>query len=336
MDALSELLRVVKLDSAIFFNAEMSEPWCLTSPESHELGPHFGVPRSHLIIYHLLWKGSAYARLQGQHVPLAPGDVVCFPHGDEHILGGGPSAQAVQVDSTLSHFIERGIELFEVGGGGAKAHFICGFLACDPELCEGFLQGLPGLVRVNIRGDEVGHWLENSLRFAVGQATSRDTGTRAMLAKLSEVLFAETLRRYARDLPEENRSWLAGLRDPSVGKALALLLSEPAHPWTLADLSRKVGLSRTVLAERFRFFLGESPMAYLASWRLRLGARALATTTQSVAEIALGVGYESESAFNRAFKRAYELPPARYRRERTGREEVALKEPVAAAPARAT
>lgn len=327
MDALTELLRIVKLDSAIYFNAEMSEPWCLAAPRSREIAHWLTNPEHHVIIYHLLWEGTAYAQMRdGEAVPLAPGDVVCFPHGDEHLLGSGvpggslltagSRALGAKVDVVLPEMLERNLEVLRLGGGGPRSRFICGFLACDRDLAQAFLQGLPDLIRVSIKGDETGVWLENSLKFAVGQGPTRDAGTRAMLAKLSEVLFAETLRRFARDLPLEHKGWFASLRDPSVGRALGLLIKDPGRPWTLAELAQESGVSRTVLAERFRHFLGESPMAYLTRWRLGLGARALASTNQSVAQIAIDVGYESESAFNRAFKRQYSLPPARYRRER--------------------
>ena len=201
-----------------------------------------------------------------------------------------------------------------LGGGGAPSRFICGFLACDRALSDGFLGGLPPLIKVNIREDQSGEWLVNSLKFSVIQAANREAGAGAMLAKLSEVVFAETLRRYVRELPEEQTGWLAGARDAQVGKALTLLHHRHAHPWTVADLAREVGVSRTVLSERFRHFLGEPPMTYLTRWRLRLGARALTGTSHSVAEIASQVGYESEAAFNRAFKREYGVPPARYRK----------------------
>ncbi len=164
---------------------------------------------------------------------------------------------------------------------------------------------------MNIRNDPSGQWLENSLAFSVTQAANPEAGAGAMLAKLSEVVFAETLRRYVRELPADERGWLGGACDPEVGRALTLLHHRPGHPWTVAELARKTGLSRTVLAERFRHFLGEPPMAYLTRWRLRLGARALIATSHSVAQVASEVGYESEAAFNRAFKREYRPAPCR-------------------------
>lgn len=319
MDALSGILRVVKLDSAIYFNAELSEPWCLASPEARALAPVLTPGGGHVIIYHFLCEGRAYVQLQdGERVPLSEGDIVTFPHGHGHVLGSGPQVNPIDVGTTLPRVLERGLDLLHVGGGGAPSRFICGFLACDPQLSRAFLGGLPPLIKVNIRADASGQWLENSLRFSVTEAATRAAGGSAMLAKLSEAVFAETLRRYVRELPEGETGWLAGARDAEVGKALTLLHERPAHPWSVDELAREAGLSRTVLAERFRHFLGEPPMTYLTRWRLQLGGRALTATSHSVAQIASEVGYESEAAFNRAFKRVYGLPPARYRREKGG------------------
>jgi AraC-like DNA-binding protein len=320
MDALSEVLRVIKLDSAIFFNAEFSEPWCLESPESRALAPMLARDTGHVIIYHLLSEGRAYVQLpEGERVSLVAGDLVTFPHGHGHFLGSGPRVAAVDAGLALPGVFDRRLELLRLGGGGARSRFICGFLACDAQLSHAFLGGLPPLIKVNIRDDSSGQWLENSLKFSVTEAANREAGASAMLAKLSEVVFAETLRRYARDLAEGQTGWLAGSRDKDVGRALTLLHQRHAHPWTVAELAREVGLSRTVLSERFKHFLGEPPMAYLTRWRLGLGARALAATSHSVAQIAADVGYESEAAFNRAFKREYGSPPARYRKEKAAR-----------------
>jgi len=186
-------------------------------------------------------------------------------------------------------------------------------MACEPRLSRLMLAGLPSLFKVNIRDDASGRWLKQSIRFSVDEAGGERPGGEAVLAKLSEVLFVETLRRYAAQWPEGRSGWLAEARDPEVGKALALMHRQPAHPWTLADLAKQAGVSRSVLAERFRHFLDLPPMTYLTGWRLQLGARMLSTSGRSVAQIAAEVGYESEPAFNRAFKRAFGAPPARYR-----------------------
>ncbi len=166
---------------------------------------------------------------------------------------------------------------------------------------------------MSIRDDASGQWLENSIRYSVDTVDASRSGGEAVLAKLSEVLFIETLRRYVAQIPREQSGWLAGVRDPEVGKALALLHRKPAHPWTIAALATEVGISRSVLAERFRRYLSETPIAYLTRWRLQLGAQMLKSTSNSVAQIAAEVGYESEPSFNRAFKREFDLPPARFR-----------------------
>lgn len=317
MEVLAEILRAIKLDSVTYFDAEFCEPWCLVSPESRMLAPILARGGEHVIIYHLLCEGRAYVQLHdGERVELSAGDLVTFPHGHEHVLGSGQRVTPIDAVATLPGVLERGLERLRLGGDGAPARFICGFLACDPQLIQGFLSGLPPLIKVNIRNDPSGQWLENSLKFSVTEAAKRESGTGSMLAKLSEVVFAETLRRYVRELPQEQTGWLAGARDVEVGRALTLLHQRHAYRWTVAELARESGLSRTVFSERFRHFLGESPMAYLTRWRLRLGARALVTTSHSVAQIASEVGYESEAAFNRAFKREYNLPPARYRRDK--------------------
>jgi AraC-like DNA-binding protein len=315
MDALSEMLRVIKLDSAIYLNGEFSAPWGVSSPHSRLLAPIFTDRPGHVIVYHLLCEGRATVQPhEGTAIDLVAGDLITFPHGDPHIVGSSARTPPVDSREALPLILKNGLELWRAGGGGDCSRFICGYLVCDPQLSESFLRGLPPFIRISIRNDESGRWLENTLRFSVTQAATRDPGAGAMLAKLSEVLFAETLRRYGRELPEDQTGWLAGARDPEIGKALTLLHHRPTHPWTLAELAHETGLSRTVLTERFRHFLGEPPMTYLTHWRLRLGARALTTTSQSVAQIAFDTAYESEAAFNRAFKREYGIPPARYRR----------------------
>jgi AraC-like DNA-binding protein len=246
---------------------------------------------------------------------LEAGDIVIFPHGDPHVMENGPRTATVDNGKELAKILSQGLKRACVGGGGEVTRFVCGYMSCEPRLSKVFLNGLPQIFKVNIRNDAAGRWLENSIRFAVDEAGDSRAGSDAVLAKLSEVLFVETLRRYVASLPLEKTGWLAGARDLEVGKALALMHRKPEHPWTIADLSREAGLSRSVLAERFRHFLGEPPMAYLTRWRLQLGAQMLLSTSHSVAQIAAEVGYESEPAFNRAFKREFGSPPARFRIE---------------------
>ncbi len=317
MDVLSEVLKAVRLDGALFYNGEFSAPWCVRSPASRAVAPYFSPDSGHVIIFHLLTEGRGYAYIEGegQAVPLNAGDIIIFPHGDPHFMGNGSAAKAVDFARELERISSQGLKISRMGGGGEITKFICGYMACEPQLSRVFLGGLPPVLKINIRNDASGQWLEDSIRYSVGNADASRPGGEAVIAKLSEVLFVEALRRYIALLPPEQTGWLAGVRDPEVGKALALMHRRPAHPWTIAALANEVGISRSVLAERFRRYLSKTPIAYLTRWRLQLGAQMLKSTSHSVAQIAAEFGYESEPAFNRAFKREFGLPPARFRNQ---------------------
>ncbi len=281
MDVLSEVLKAVKLDGALFYNAEFSAPWCVRTPASRVVAPHLGPGPGHVIIFHLVTEGRGYAHVEGDdlRVELNAGDIVIFPHGDPHIIGNGAPVKPVDHERELQRVLAQGLKLSRSGGGGPLTKLVCGYMACEPQLCQVFLGGLPPVFKVHIRDDASGQWLENSIRYSVGDVNS----------------------------------WLAGVRDPEVGRVLGLLHRRPAHPWTIAELAAEVGISRSVLAERFRCYLSETPIAYLTRWRLQLGAQMLKSTSGSVLHIASEVGYESEPSFNRAFKREFGLPPARFR-----------------------
>ena len=313
MDVLSEVLKAVTLQGAVFYNAEFTAPWGFRSPASQQVAPRLAPDGGHIIIFHLLTDGRGTARLGDQVLPLAAGDIVVFPHGDAHVLENGMPEPDARPSHDVNRVLGLGLRVARGGGGGEMTRFVCGFMACEPRLSRLVLSGLPPIFKVSIRDDAGGRWLESSIRFSVEEAGADRPGGAALLAKLSEVLFVETLRRYVERWPEGRSGWLAGARDPEVGKALSLIHRRPAHPWTLADLAKESGISRSVLAERFRLFLKQPPMTYLTQWRLNLGARTLAASSRSVAEIASEVGYESEPAFNRAFKRAFGVPPARFR-----------------------
>ena len=295
MDVLSEVLKAVKLDGAMFYNAEYSAPWCFRASASRIVAPYLSPDSRHVIIYHLMTEGCGYAHVEGDGRPLSlsAGDIVIFPHGDPHIMGNGSPIKPVDNAQELQRILSAGLKVSRQGGGGKITKFICGYMACEPHLSRIVLGGLPPILKVSIRNDTSGQWLEDSIRYSVDNANVSIAGGAAVLARLSEVLFIETLRRYIALLPPEQTGWLGGIRDPEVGKALALLHRQPAHPWTIAALANEVGISRSVLAERFRRYLSETPIAYLTRWRLQLGAQRLKATSNSVAEIAAKVGYES-------------------------------------------
>ena len=320
MDLLSEVLNAVKLDGALFFNGEFSAPWCLSACRSSSFAPYLSAAAGHTILFHFLTEGRAYARLKdGRREELGAGDIVVFPHGDPHFLGNGSPEKPVDSLHVFSKNLTHGFKVARFGGGGETTKFVCGFLACDPQLSEVFLAGLPPILRVPADTGPAGQWLEHAIRSSVGESGGSHAGSSVVLARLSEALFVQTLRRYINALPPSETGWLAGARDPVISRALALIHKEPAHPWTVSHLARRVGLSRTRLAERFRQFLGDSPIAYLAQLRMKLGARILQSTEDNIAHVAAAVGYGSEAAFNRAFKREYACPPAQFRRHHAAR-----------------
>jgi AraC-like DNA-binding protein len=321
MDAFSQILSGVKLNGAVFFTAEFSAPWGLSVPASNVTATRLALDVAHLVLFHFVISGAALVELgDGLSVELQPGDVVIFPHGDPHHMCSGkevrPPFPGYGINAKIA---SRDLSPLHAGGGGEISRFVCGYMTCDPYLSRPVLSGLPPVFKVNIRTDRSGQWLENSILHLVEEAASGRIGSEAMLAKLSEALFVDTLRRYVAGLPEQDSGWLMGMRDPIVGKSLGLLHSRVAHPWTIADLADEVGISRSALVERFTRYLSEPPMTYLTRWRLQLAARSLEKTSRGVAEIAAEVGYESEAAFNRAFKREFGQPPGRYRSEHKSR-----------------
>lgn len=320
MDVLSEVLSAVRLRGALFFNAEFSAPWCISSSGAVGIAPYLPFKDAHLIMFHFLTEGRAYAALEDQRVELSAGDIVVLPGGDSHFLGNGAPRRAVDSFRAFAKNVADGLKVVRFGGGGEITRFVCGYMACDPRLGEVFLAGLPRILRVPVASGGSGKWIENSIRFSVDASGGGNAGSSLVVGKLSEVLFVETLRSYVSTLPEEQTGWLAGLRDPNLAKALALMHRDPAREWTVENLAKDVGLSRTRLADRFRHFLGMSPIAYLTDWRMKISAEALEKTDKSVAQVALDVGYNSEAAFNRAFKRAYKAPPAQFRQNRRASE----------------
>jgi AraC-like DNA-binding protein len=314
MDAFSQILSGVRLNGAVFFTAELSAPWGFSTPTANGMAEMLAPGADHLVLYHLVVDGRAVIELGEETLALGPGDVVVFPHGHAHHMSSGKAMTRPFPNYGISEKIQAAdLSPLRAGGGGDVSRFVCGYMTCDPYLCRPLLNALPPVFKVHIRADRSGQWLESAILHLLEEASSGRVGSEAMLAKLSEALFVDTLRRYVAGLPERQTGWLAGTRDPVVGKSLGLLHGRIADPWTIAGLAGEVGISRSALVERFTRYLGEPPMAYLIRRRLGLAAGSLERTSKGVAEIAADVGYVSEAAFNRAFKREFGRPPGRYR-----------------------
>ena len=314
MDVLSDVLRVVRLKGALFLNAQFHAPWCVNAPRGGDLVHILSPGDAHMAICHLVIEGRCWAQLPGgEAVALEAGDVVVLPHGDAHLVGSGLSEGLIDEAHAVKLKLPE-LALTRYGGEGAQTLVVCGWFAYERDVATPLTASLPRLFRTNIRQRQSGPWLESSIRYAVGEAGSGRPGADAMTARLAELLFVEALRAHIETLPEQHAGWLVGLRDPLIARSIALLHERPAQRWTVASLAQEVNSSRTVLAERFALLMGIPPMQYLTHWRLALAAHALRSGSLSLIRIAEQVGYESEAAFSRAFRRAHGMPPGSWRR----------------------
>ncbi|MCW5655599.1 AraC family transcriptional regulator [Hydrogenophaga sp.] len=324
MDALSQTLRVVQLVGAIFIQGRFTAPWCYQSPRADDAAPLLEPGAERVVIFHLITEGECVVELDGQPpLRLVAGDVVVFPHGDAHRMAS-EAGMAPAAPTALAQLLQRRPRQISYGGGGATTRLLCGYLACEARLARMLLTGLPPVLRVNVRGAEAGIWLEASVRYALAEARSPRPGGEGVLSKLSEVLFIEVLRLYINGQSEGRTGWLAGVGDRIVGAALNALHQRPAHAWTLEELARVAGTSRSVLAERFQHLVGSSPIQYLTQWRMVLAANLLCRSKAPLARIAEDVGYQTDTAFIRAFWREYGVPPATWRRSRAAAQAKAL------------
>jgi AraC-like DNA-binding protein len=341
MDAVSDVLRVVRLSGAVYLNGTFTAPWCVIGRPDAALCAAY-LPRSERVVsYHLITEGSCRAQLAddpGSAIQVDAGELLVVPQGETHLMGSDLDLSPAPVELLLSHQMEAApgeVMTLSYGGGGTPTRIVCGFLACDDTLSNPLLSSLPRIFKIDMRNDPRAAWLEASLKFAAAEAADSRAGGTIFLARLSELLFVEAVRCCIEALPADQTGWLAGVRDRFVGRALSLLHAQPVHPWTVDELARKVGLSRSALAHRFTDLLGRPPMQYLAQWRMQIAAQELLIGSKSLAAVAEQIGYESEAAFSRAFRREFGMPPAGWRKNR-GKVDDAAESAHAALSARGT
>ena len=336
MDVLSDVLRVVRLSGAVFFTADFSSPWSIESPIPDRLASAVMPEAECIVLFHILVEGECEVVCAGHAATtMNSGDVIVFPRGDQHTMrshGAGTPSPLTSIFSPGRH--DEPPQL-SYGGGGRTSRFVCGYLNCDQRFSP-LVEALPTMLLVRSLDDYAaieaidaidaqrigpsvvpqasGTWLGTTLKFTINEARSARPGNSAMLGRLTELMFVEILREYMQRLPTSEGGWLAGLNDPYVGKALRLLHANPARNWTVDDLAREVAVSRSVLAQRFTELVGEAPMKYLAGWRMQLAKQMMREGTRNIQDVATRVGYDSEAAFNRAFKRATGSPPAAWRK----------------------
>lgn len=315
MDALSDVLRVAHLTGGVFLNAEFFEPWCVAVQLKPQYCAPFLGPTSHLILYHYVVDGRLKVQVDGEETfGLNSGEVVMFPHNDTHLLGSELDLPPALASDVIVPSPNGGLYAIRLGGDGARTRLVCGFLGCDSVEGNLLISTLPRALRLNVEEGSAAEWMRSTFQYAADEVAAGRPGSETVLAKLSELLFVETVRRYADTLPESETGWLAGLRDHYVARALALFHRDITRSWTVDELGREVGLSRSSLGERFTSLIGMAPMHYLANWRMQVAAQKLRNSSESLAQVANTVGYDSEAAFSRAFKKAFRTAPATWRR----------------------
>jgi AraC-like DNA-binding protein len=334
-DTLSDLLRAVRLRGALFYYIEGTSPWVAETPRAKEIIPGIMPGVEHMIEFHGIAKGSCWGAIAGESpMRLEAGDFIVFPQGDAHVLSSAPGLRAQNPDKGVFFtphppqlpfaLSVKGSDITSLataridGGGRERATIVCGFLGLDARPFNPLLAALPRVIQVT--GSTLGadSWVTTFMRAAVAESSQRRPGGEAVLERMSEMLFVEVLRRHIDSLSPDETGWLAGMRDPAVGRALSLLHEKPGEPWTLERLSHEAGLSRSSLHERFVQFIGQPPMQYLTQWRMQVASGLLRDTKAKVIDVAFDVGYESEAAFSRAFKRAAGVAPGAWRRGKRG------------------
>jgi AraC-like DNA-binding protein len=317
VDALSDVLKVARMTGGVFLHAEFTAPWCMAA----KIAPEYCMPAlgaaPHLVPYHYVVEGRLQLRIEGEgqeSVAVEAGEAIVLPRNDAHLMGSDLGLPPV-LASEIVRLPTRGeLRSMRLGGDGERVRLVCGFLGCDGPDTNPVLASLPPVVKMTLAESAAGDWIRSTLRFAAEEVAAGRPGSETVLEKVSELLFVETVRHYAERLPEGQTGWLAGLRDPHVARALALIHRDVARPWTVDDLGREAGLSRSALADRFIRLIGVPPIHYLARWRMQVAMQKLRTTMASLAQVAELVGYESEAAFSRAFKKAIGTAPATWRR----------------------
>jgi AraC-like DNA-binding protein len=315
MDALSDVLKSVRLEGAVYLNAEFTAPWCIrgecgiASVREHLSGAE------HVAYFHFLTEGECQVRLVdgGEALRAVAGDLVLFPQEGKHLMGSDIHRAPLEAEGMAKAIDEIDAAFFRMrhGGGGKMTRFVCGYLAFSRSVSRPLLEALPRVLCIPLGGASAP--MRELLALGVRESAAARPGGASILAKAAELMFVEALRRYAETLPPEGKGWLAGARDAHVGRALALLHAEPGKAWTVDELAREVAISRSALAARFAELVGEPPMQYLKRWRLALAAKAL-RSGEGISRIAARSGYDSEAAFTRAFKREFGAPPAAWKK----------------------
>lgn len=333
MDVLSEVLNILRLNGGLFFTTECRSPWSVSTPSAGQLAKLMNTRAECITLFHILVEGRCWMMPENQTPFLIDaGSLVIFPHSPKHVMCSDRELTPVPVTSLLPFSQEKGIPNLRIGSNGEKSKIICGYMQCDQNF-NPFIGALPEVLVIspdtgclwdqisekeqfptpNMMQCEAGDWLYSTIKYIENEASGINTGSMAMTVRLAEILFLEVLKRYIGQLPMKSRGWLAGIRDREIGLALKLLHARPQYKWSISELAREVGASRSGLTKRFTEMVGEPPIKYLTGWRIQLAKHLLLQPGQEIQQVSLQVGYESDEAFSRAFKRYTGEPPASWR-----------------------
>ncbi|MDP2412102.1 MAG: AraC family transcriptional regulator [Pseudolabrys sp.] len=314
MDPLSEVLGSLRLTGGVFLDSRFTAPWSILaqlSAEDCNLNPE---TPGQMIAYHVIVSGRLFVAIGDEPaIEVGAGEVVLLPRNDPHRLASKPGLAPVNANTLVQPSPDGGLASIIHGGGGELTHVVCGFLATE-NLHNPLIATLPRLLRLDLRESAARDWVEASVRFAARELTQGKFASSSVMSRLSESLLVEAVRNYSSTLGEQETGWLKGLADPHIGRALALIHHNARTAWSTEALARDIGLSRSAFVERFTALVGMPPIRYLTAWRLQTARLTLRETRMPIAQLAHSVGYESEEAFSRAFKREFGMPPARWRR----------------------
>jgi AraC-like DNA-binding protein len=313
MDPLSDVLRSFRLSGGVFLDSHFTAPWCVvTKVSAEDFGPFLTAP-SLLIAYHFVVDGRFLLTIEGEPtIEVRAGEVVLLPRNDVHTLASGSGLAPVNSHVLLQPSPAGGLAQISYGGGGETTHLVCGFLSSE-DIYNPLIAALPRMLKLDVRQGTSRDWVDASVRFAASELTQGRFSSSSIMSRLSELLFVEAVRQYLATPSDQDAGWLKGLEDQRVGRALALMHRSINTSWSAEALAREVSMSRSAFVHRFTTLMGMPPIRYLTLWRLQTAKLSLRETQKTIAQLAYSVGYESEEAFSRAFKREFGLPPARWR-----------------------
>jgi len=311
VDVLSDVLATVRLSSGIHICPKLSAPWGVSFPAQADRA-----------VFYLLSRGSCYLEVEGAASPitLVGGDLAMIPHGVAHVIRDRLDTPTITIEQLLKEGFPNVPRDLQHGGGGESSAVVSGYFKFENRTAGRLLAALPPVIHITSELAQSVPWLEGSVRFLSSEATSNEPGAEIVMSRLSDVLFIQILRAFIAQEEREGRTcqkhagMLRALVDPDISKALAYMHQKPDHPWTVAELARGVGMSRTGFAVRFKEKAGVSPLDYLTQWRMQRAGDLLRQGEENVDEVAMRVGYESGAAFSKAFKREMGFPPGSYRR----------------------